>query len=336
MFMEIKKVISITYSEAIRIAFIRAFKKDKSVFAFGQGLWSPWYVGNTMKDLDKIFGKDRIIDTPVSESASTGLCVGASIFGTRAISIHPRMDFLLYAMDSIINHAAKWRYMFGNQSNCKLTIRAIINRGGEQGPQHSQLLNSFFSHVPGINVLLPATPQDAYDFLLASIFDNNPCIYIDDKWLYDIKDNVKIGKKIKNINEIKPKILSKGKDITIVSSGYTTNLSLLAKKNLIKFYKINPEIIDLRIVNPIKMEEIIKSVKKTKRILCVENSWPNCSISSEIISRIVETVHPKILKSKPKKISLPLTPAPTSQDLEKIYYISVEQIIKSTVALCKL
>ena len=152
---------SINYGEAIREAFVYLLDKYPEVFCIGQGLWSPWYVGNTMSDLDKLFGRDRIIDTPVSELACTGASVGASLFGYRPIAIHPRMDFMMLAVDQIINQAAKWSLMLGGQASPAVTVRAIINRGGEQGAQHSQALHSWFAHIPGLRVVMPATVQDA-------------------------------------------------------------------------------------------------------------------------------------------------------------------------------
>ena len=164
----------IDYCKSIYSAFDYLLGKYPEVFIIGQGLWSPWYVGNTMKDLDKKYGRERIIDTPVSESACTGAAVGASLLGLKPIIVHPRMDFMLYSMDSIVNQAAKWNYMFGGKSAPSLTIRAIINRGGEQGAQHSQSLHSWFSHIPGLRVVMPSTSKDARDLLIASVLSPDP------------------------------------------------------------------------------------------------------------------------------------------------------------------
>ena len=157
------------YGNAILAAFEYLLKNYPEVFVIGQGLWSPWYVGNSMTNLDKKFGKQRVIDTPVSESATTGAAVGASLAGMRPIVVHPRMDFMIYAMDSIVNQAAKWSSMFGGQANPSLTIRSIINRGGEQGAQHSQALHAWFAHVPGLRVVMPSSVADARDLLIASV-----------------------------------------------------------------------------------------------------------------------------------------------------------------------
>src|SRR5210317_1251157 len=178
------------YGTAILSAFEYLLENYKETFVIGQGLWSPWYVGNSMTDLDKKFGKNRIIDTPVSESAVTGAAVGASLMGMKPVVVHPRMDFMLYAIDAIVNQAAKWSHMFGGQASPGVTIRGIINRGGEQGAQHSQALHAWFAHVPGIRVVMPSTVADARDLLIASVLCKDPVIYIDDRWLYEQEDDL--------------------------------------------------------------------------------------------------------------------------------------------------
>ncbi|SVC81241.1 uncharacterized protein METZ01_LOCUS334095, partial [marine metagenome] len=161
--------------------------EDPSVILLGQGLWSPWYVGNSMTNLEKQFGYERVIDTPVSELAVTGAAIGASQCGYRPVVTHPRVDFALLAVDQIVNQAAKWNSMFGGEAPVPAVFRLIINRGGEQGAQHSQSLYSWFAHIPGLRVVVPATPQDAQDLLVAAIRSDDPVVYIDDRWLYDLE-----------------------------------------------------------------------------------------------------------------------------------------------------
>ena len=314
-----------TYSSAILDGYNFLLTNYPEVFVIGQGLWSPWYVGNTMKDLDKKFGKKRIIDTPVSEAAVTGAAIGASLNGMKPIVVHPRMDFMLYAIDPIVNQAAKWSYMFGGQASPSITIRGIINRGGEQGAQHSQALHSWFAHIPGLKVVMPSTVSDARDLLIASVLSGQPVIYIDDRWLYDQEDNLPPANKI-NLNTITPRILEKGDSITLVGCGYSTFLLRTITQKL-KSYKINPEIIDMRIINPFNKELIANSVKKTGRLFVLDGGWGPCGISSEIITSVVENVPPKIFKSKPSRMTLPFTPAPTSKVLEAKYYPSKEKVI---------
>ena len=151
----------LNYGAAVCAGFRHLMANHPDVFCIGQGLWSPWYVGNSMTNLDKEFGKERVIDSPVSELGCTGAALGASLSGFRPIVIHPRVDFMLLAVDQIVNQAAKWRHMFGGAVSVPLTVRAIINRGGEQGAQHSQALHSWFAHIPGLKVMAPSFPSTA-------------------------------------------------------------------------------------------------------------------------------------------------------------------------------
>jgi pyruvate dehydrogenase E1 component beta subunit len=316
-----------TYCEAILEAFNYLLNNHKEVFVLGQGLWSPWYVGNSMKDLDKKFGKKRIIDTPISENAVTGAAVGASLCGMKPIVVHPRMDFMLYAIDPIVNQCAKWSYMFGGQANPQLTIRSIINRGGEQGAQHSQLLHSWFAHIPGLRVVMPYSVSDARDLLIASVLCKDPVIYVDDRWLYD-EEELLPEIKILELDKETPKTIVRGKDLTIVSSGYSTKLAKESIKELKNIYEGKSiELIDLRIINPIDFSSIIESVKRTGNLLVIDGGWKTCGLGSEIISSVVETIRPSFLKNQPINISLKQCPAPTSSVLEKEYYPSVKEII---------
>lgn len=323
----------ISYSEAIKEAFTYLLENHEEVFIIGQGLWSPWYVGNTMNDLEKKYGKKRIIDTPVSESAVTGAAVGSAISGMRPIVVHPRVDFMLYAMDAIVNQAAKWRHMTGGQATVPLTIRAIINRGGEQGAQHSQALHSWFCHIPGIKVVMPYSPNDARDLLIASVLDNNPVIYHDDRWLYENESEYK-KPKIEKLSKIKPNIVKKGKDITIIGSGFTTHLSLKAAREVEKRLSISSEVIDLRIINPIDYDLIFNSVRKTKKLLVVDGAWATCGISAEIISKIALDHHTYRDIERVERITLPFAPAPTASILEEKYYIKTQDIESAIESIC--
>jgi pyruvate/2-oxoglutarate/acetoin dehydrogenase E1 component len=314
------------YGTAILSAFEYLLKNYKETFVIGQGLWSPWYVGNSMTGLDRKFGKKRVIDTPVSESAVTGAAVGASLAGMKPIVVHPRMDFMLYAMDAIVNQAAKWSYMFGGQASPGVTIRGIINRGGEQGAQHSQALHAWFAHVPGLRVVMPSTVADARDLLIASVLSKDPVIYIDDRWLYEQEDNLPKISELKLRNQ-KPKITSKGNDVTIVASGYSSYLARQANKKLRKI-NINPEIIDVRVLNPLYITDILKSVKKTKKLVVVDPGWISSGFSAEIVSKVVENLETNCLTSPPVRIALPDAPAPTATIHEKKYYTSVDDVVK--------
>jgi pyruvate/2-oxoglutarate/acetoin dehydrogenase E1 component len=312
------------YGTAMLAAFEYLLEKYPEVFIIGQGLWSPWYVGNSMTDLDKKFGAHRVIDTPVSESACTGAAVGASLAGMKPIVVHPRMDFMLYAIDAVVNQAAKWSHMVGGQAGPGLTIRSIINRGGEQGAQHSQALHAWFAHVPGLRVVMPATVADARDLLIASVLCPDPVVFIDDRWLYDLEDD--LPPVVERTLALEgPRCVKEGRDVTVVASSYSTRLSLEAA-DLLAQRGVSAEVIDLRVLNPLDSRLIVTSVEKTGRLLAVDGSWSPCGMAGEVIASVAERVKPGMLKKSPARITLPFAPAPTSRVLEEAYYPTAEMI----------
>ncbi|MBT4959292.1 MAG: alpha-ketoacid dehydrogenase subunit beta [Flavobacteriaceae bacterium] len=315
----------IKYSKGIHQAFTYLLENHEEFFVIGQGLWSPWYVGETMKDLDKKFGKSRVIDTPVSELAVTGATIGASITGFKPLVVHPRVDFMLLAIDQIVTQAAKWRHMFGNNSSAPATFRAIINRGGEQGAQHSQSLHSWFAHIPGLKVVMPYDGNDARDLLISSVLADDPVVFMDDRWLYDETFEDK-GLKLIDLKNVKPKVVKEGTDITIVGIGFTVK-KILDTEISIANLGVSSEIIDLRLLNPIDYSVIITSVKKTKRLMVVDGDWSSCGLASEIITSVMENIPPNELISSPRRLTLANAPAPTSKILEDEYYITSKKII---------
>ncbi len=321
----------LNYGTAILAAFEYLLDRYPEVFVIGQGLWSPWYVGNSMTDLDKKYGVDRIIDTPVSESACTGAAVGASLAGMRPIVVHPRIDFMLYAMDAVVNQAAKWSHMVGGQAHPAVTIRGIINRGGEQGAQHSQALHSWFAHIPGLRVVMPATVADARDLLVASVLCDDPVMFIDDRWLYSQTDE--LGPIVeRDLRQEGPRCLAAGTDLTIVGSGYSTFLASQARESLASS-GISAEVVDLRVLNPFVPTAIVESVRKTGRLLVVDGSWRTCGMSAEVIASVIERIEPKVMKAAPARVTLPDAPAPTSRVLEKAYYPDAEVVVAAARAL---
>lgn len=321
------------YGTAILAAFEYLLGRYPEVFVIGQGLWSPWYVGNSMTALDRKFGVHRVIDTPVSELACTGAGVGAALAGMKPIVVHPRIDFMLYAMDSIVNQAAKWSHMTGGQASAGVTIRAIINRGGEQGAQHSQALHAWFAHIPGLRVVMPATVADARDLLIASVLCPDPVVYIDDRWLYDLKDELPPIREL-NLCVQRPRCVAEGDDLTIVAAGFSTRLALKARDALAK-QGASAEVIDLRVLNPLRTDVIADSVRKTRRLLVVDGGWRTCGIAGEVIASIAESVSPRSLRCPPVRVTLPDAPAPTSRVLEEIYYPSVDKVVSAAHQLLK-
>lgn len=321
------------YGVAIREGFAYLLNKYPEVFVIGQGLWSPWYVGNSMTDLDKEFGVERIIDTPVSESACTGAAVGAALAGMKPILVHPRMDFMLYAMDAIVNEAAKWSSMMAGQAHAGVTIRSIINRGGEQGAQHSQALHSWFTHIPGLRVVMPYSVSDARDLLIASVLSGDPVIYIDDRWLYTNEEVLQPVVEL-DLKTQGPKVIRVGSDLTLVAAGYSTHLVLEATK-ILSSQGINAEVVDVRVLSPLSPELILNSVTKTGRLVVVDGGWSPTGFAGEIIATVTESIDPKIIKSSPRRITLPFAPAPAAASLEKNYYPTALDVVKVSIESLK-
>jgi pyruvate dehydrogenase E1 component beta subunit len=323
-----------SYGEAIREGFRFAMSEDPSVLVIGQGLWSPWYVGNTMRDLEKEFGTDRVIDTPVSELACTGAAIGAALCGYRPVVTHPRVDFGLLAVDQIVNQAAKWNAMFGGTSPVPAVFRLIVNRGGEQGAQHSQSLYSWFAHVPGLRVATPATAADARDLLLASIWSDDPVVYIDDRWLYDVTGDLGEPKAI-DIAAVRPQTLRSGDDITLVGFSWSTSLNLEAA-DLLANEQISADVIDLRVLNPLDLTPVMESVSRSGRLVVAEGDWATCGVAAEVVSRVVEDLGPNALLAAPARVALAAAPAPTSRALERLYYPAADDVAAAARRACEL
>ena len=315
----------IHYSLAINEALHQMMSFDESVFLMGQGVKSPWYVGNTARDLLEIFGPERIIDTPVSENAVTGAAVGAALVGMRPIVVHPRMDFMLYAMDPIVNEAANWHYMFGGSSSVPVVIWGIVNRGGEQAAQHSQAIHALFAHTPGLKVVMPSTPYDAKGLMISAIKDDNPVVYIDDRWLYNSEGDV--PEEVYSVPIGKGIVRKRGKDVTLVSVSYMVVESLRAAE-AVERDGIDVELIDLRSIKPIDERIIFESVEKTGRLVIVDAAWKTCGVAAEIAALVAENVFDK-LKCPIRRVTLPDVPAPASSALETVYYLSVQQIVQT-------
>ena len=304
------------YSLAINEAFHQMMSSDESVFLIGQGVKSPWYVGNTAQGLLERFGPERVIDTPVSENAMTGAAVGAAIAGMKPIVVHPRTDFMLYAIDPIINEAANWHYMNGGKASVPVVIWGIINRGGEQGAQHSQAIQAMFAHIPGLKVVMPSTPYDAKGLMIEAIRDPNPVVFIDDRWLHNIEDVV--PEEVYGVEIGKGVVRREGKDITLIATSFMAHESMKAVQELEK-EGIDVEFIDPRTVKPIDQDLILKSVKKTGRLLVVDGGWKTCGLAAEISAMVSENVF-EYLKAPIKRLTLPDCPAPASAELEKEFY----------------
>lgn len=306
---------NLNFSNAINKSITENMKKDKNIIIFGLGATDTKSIFGTTKNLLNLFGSKRVLDVPCSENALTGIALGSSLLEKKVIFVHQRFDFTLLAFDQLINNVAKWNFMFASKHNINITFRIIIGRGWGQGPTHSQNFQSMLAHVPGLEILFPSNPNDVYNSINYSIKKNNPVIILEHRWLYNSISKIKRKKLF-----FSKKICS-GKNCTIVAMGNTVPEAIRLIHPL-KKNKINADIFDLLSINPLKLSRIIKSVKKTKKLILLEPSHKAFSISSEIISRLNQ----KGIIFNSKIISIPDYPSPTSFFLTKKYYPSINKI----------
>ena len=240
------KMISMSFGEALRDATAIAMRASPEVMILGEGITDSGAVFGTTAGLLEEFGPKRVIETPLSEAAITGICVGAALAGMRPILVHQRIDFSLLGMDQLINHAAKWRYMHAGKFSVPLVLRCIVGKGWGQAAQHSQSLQGLFAHIPGLKVVMPTTPSDAKGMLLSAIQDNNPVVFIEGRSLYASKEET--ASDFYSVPLGKAAIRRPGKDITVIGVSYMTEELLKAAEYLKN--EIDIEVIDLRSVNP--------------------------------------------------------------------------------------
>lgn len=314
----------LTFGKAINEALSMAMEIDKNVVTFGLGVDDPKQIFGTTTGLKEKFGSSRVFDMPISENAMTGVAIGASLNGVRPVMMHQRLDFFLLAMDQLVNNAAKWSYMFGGKSSVPITIRLILGRGWGQGPQHSQNLQSWFAHIPGLKVVMPTTAYDAKGLLLSAIFDSNPVVFLEHRWLHNIEGDV--PEDDYRVPLDKANLLKSGSDITIVSLSYMT-VEALHAIDVLHQQGIECDLVDLRSINPIDWDTIFNSVRKTGRLLVLDTANQTLSVASEIIARASIDVF-ECLKCAPKRIALPDFPTPTSPALSAGYYQRAEDIVK--------
>ena len=316
---------NLKFYEAIREATAISLQDDPSVYLIGLGVPDPKGIFGTTEGLQSKFGSDRVMDMPISENGMTGVAIGSALVGMRPILTHQRVEFALLSMEQIVNQAAKWFHMTAGKSNIPLVIRMIIGRGWGQGAQHSQSLESWFAHIPGLKVVMPATPYDAKGLLISAVEDNNPVIFMEHRWLHNTFGEVPEEKYKVPIGEAK--VINKGSDITIVSHSYMS-IEALKSAKILKKHKVSCEIVDLRSLRPLDVNTIITSVKKTKRLLVVDNGWTKFGVSAEIISSITEKIFSD-LKSAPKRIGIEDVPIPSTRALAIHSYPTPSKIINA-------
>jgi len=313
----------LSYVAAVREALELALSRDERVFVMGQGVDDPVGMFGITLDLHKKYGEDRVFDTPLSENALTGVATGAALTGMRPIYMHNRPDFLLLAMDQIVNHASKWSYMFGGRIHVPIVIWAAVGRGWGGAAQHTQTLQSLFMHVPGLRLVMPSRPYDAKGLLITSIADNNPVIIIEHRWLFRQTGYVPEG--LYTIPFGRGVVRRPGKDITIVAISYMVIEALSAAQEL-QAQNIDVEVIDPRTLKPLDEEIILSSVKKTGRLIVADTGWKTGGVGAEIAALVAEKGF-EYLKAPVRRLASPDIPTPASYALEAKFYPGKADIV---------
>lgn len=314
----------ITYAAATREALAQALSLDERVFVMGQGVDDPSGMFGASRGLHLEFGSERVFDTPLAETALTGVAVGAALAGMRPVYMHNRPDFLYLALDQLANHAAKWRFMFGGAApSVPLVIWACIGRGWGSAAQHSQALQGIFQHIPGLKLVMPSTSHDAKGMMLAAIKDDNPVVIIDHRFNFKNKGIVledpylvPLGKGI---------VRRPGRDVTVAAFSHLVADAYLAAEELAREDGIEVEVIDPRSISPLDEELILGSLARTGRLVVADTGWKTGGVTAEVAALAAEKGFAS-LKAPVARVACPDLPTPAGYTLEAAYYVGKDHI----------
>lgn len=318
----VKGMRTITFSQATLEAMDEEMTRDERVFVMGEDIARQGGIFGQFKGLPAKFGTERVIDTPITETALAGACVGAALAGMRPVLDMHFADFVGVCFDEIFNQMAKAYYMFGGQKPVSMVLRAPDGMTNQAAAQHSQSVESFFMHIPGLKVVIPSNPADAKGLLKAAIRDDNPVLYFEHKTLFPMKGEVPEGDHLTPIG--KAKVVREGSDVTLVSYSKTMTLCVEAADTLEK-EGVSVELIDLRTISPIDRETILNSVAKTSRLAIAHEAVKQGGVGAEI-SAIVAEEAIDCLDAPIVRIGAPFTPVPFARSLEQEYRITPAKI----------
>ncbi|WP_198024459.1 alpha-ketoacid dehydrogenase subunit beta [Rubrobacter radiotolerans] len=316
----------LTYREAVREALVLAMRQDDSVFLMGEDVGVYGGAFGVSRGMVEEFGQKRVVDTPLSEAAFTGLGVGAALVGMRPVVEVQFSDFITHCMDQLVNQAAKLRYMFGGEARVPLVVRTPGGAGTGAAAQHSQSLEAWFVHVPGLKVLMPATPHDAKGMLLCALRDPNPVIFYEHKLLYNQKGPVPEGYYTTPIGEAR--ISREGKDVTLAAAGYVHGFALEAAQALSE-EGIECEVVDLRTLSPMDDGAVVRSVEKTGKLVVVEEDVKTGGWGAELVSRLCEGESFYALDRAPARVAGEDVPIPYNKNLEAYVRPSKEKVVRA-------
>jgi len=319
-----------TYREAIRVALREELERDERVFIMGEevGLFDGSY--KVTSGLMDEFGSDRVRDTPISEEGFVGAGIGAAMIGERPVVEIMTLNFLLVAMDQVVNHAAKVGAMFGGEVRVPMVIRTPNGAGNQLTAQHSQSFDGWFAGTPGLKVVAPSNPADARALLRASIRDDDPVLFIENLPIYKEKGEV-------DLDDLEPgeigraRVLREGSDLTIISHSFATVRSIDAAEKLESDHGFSVEVVDLRSLRPLDVETVANSVAKTNRALCVEEGWPSFGVTAEIAARVQKACFDD-LDAPVERVGMAEVPLPYAKPLELAAMPGVDRIAAAAIS----
>jgi pyruvate/2-oxoglutarate/acetoin dehydrogenase E1 component len=320
----------ISYREAIREAMVAAMREDESVFLMGEDVGVYGGAFGVSRGMVEEFGEERVVDTPISEAGFVGLCAGAALVGMRPIAEIQFSDFITHCMDQLVNQAAKLRYMFGGEGEVPMVVRTPGGAGTGAAAQHSQSLEAWFVHVPGLKVVMPSTPYDAKGLLHAAIEDPNPILFYEHKLLYNRKGDVPEEPYTVPLGEAN--VSREGEDVTVVAAGFVHRYALEAADALAND-GVEAEVVDLRTLSPMDHETVARSVEKTGKLVVVEEDVKTAGWGAEIVARIVEGESFYALDRAPARVAGADVPIPYNKNLEAHIRPSSEKVVEAVKAL---
>lgn len=322
----------ITYCAALKEATTQEMERDPTVFVYGIGVPTHAKAFGSVAGLTEQFGPTRCMDTPISEAAMTGFGFGAAVGGLRPVHVHIRVDFLILAMNQLVNLISTYAYANRGQRGVPLTIRAIIGRGWGQGYQHSKSLHSFFTHIPGLKVVAPTRARDAKGLLTAAIRDDNPVLVLEHRWLYWAEDDVPEEPYATPIGEAA--VLREGSDLTIVGTSWM-NVEALKAAEILARHGVSVEVVDPRTLAPLDDTSIFNSVRKTRRCLVADNDWVYSGFGAEVAARVSQWCFDDLV-APVQRVGWAHTPCPTVRALENEFYPNAATIIRAVEGMLDL
>lgn len=314
---------TMSFGAALAAALHDEMSVDENVFVYGLDVPDHKRIFGSTAGLLEAFGPRRCFGTPLSEDAMTGVALGAALNGLRPVHVHIRSDFMLLGINQLANMVSTARYLTAGKLSVPLVIRAVIGRGWGQGAQHSKSLQSVYAHIPGLKVVMPANPQDAYSLLRAAIRDDDPVVFMEHRWCYDIEGPVDRSQQATLGQAL---VRRHGDALTLVCTSWM-NIEALQAAEVLARRGISCEIIDVRTIAPFDIATVVRSVKKTRRCIVLDYDWTFCGFSAEVSAQLHQLCF-GVLEQPVVRMGFAHTPCPTTRPLENRFYPSAERIIR--------